>query len=101
VCVIGIARTTVQRALERSKAADLVWPLADGVSDEVLEEPRYEGLGKSVGFGAGVRKRQEPDWAHLVRELRRPAFTMVIDANGWQSGCCEFVIVPDRQGAGF
>ena len=34
VRVTGIARTTVQRALERSKAADLVWPLADDVSDE-------------------------------------------------------------------
>lgn len=78
VRVTGIARTTVQRALERSKAADLVWPLADDVSDEVLEERLYAGSGKSVGFGAGVRKRQEPDWGHLVRELRRPAVTMVI-----------------------
>lgn len=78
VRVTGIARTTVQRALERSKAAELVWPLADDVSDEVLEERLYGGSGKSVGFGAGVRKRQEPDWAELVRELRRPAVTMVI-----------------------
>ena len=78
VRVTGIARTTVQRALERSKAAELVWPLSDDVSDEVLEERLYGGSGKSVGFGAGVRKRQEPDWAELVRELRRPAVTMVI-----------------------
>ena len=78
VRVTGIARTTVQRALERSKAADLVWPLADDVSDDVLEERLYAGSGKSVGFGAGVRKRPEPDWAELVRELRRPAVTMVI-----------------------
>ena len=38
VRVTGIARTTVQRALERSKAAKLVWPLADEVSDALLEE---------------------------------------------------------------
>ena len=42
VRVTGIARTTVQRALERSKAAELVWPLADDVNDEVLEERLYE-----------------------------------------------------------
>ena len=78
VRVTGIARTTVQRALERSKAAKLVWPLADEVGDEVLAERLYAGSGKSAGFGAGVRKRQEPNWAELVRELRRPAVTMVI-----------------------
>ena len=73
-----IARTTVQRALERTKAAELVWPLGDEVSDEVLEKRLYAGSAKSTGIGAGVRKRQEPDWAELVRELRRPAVTMVI-----------------------
>ena len=78
VRVTGIARTTVQRALERSNAAKLVWPLGDEVSDAVLEERLYAGSGKSTGFGAGVRKLQEPDWADLVRELRRPAVTMVI-----------------------
>jgi len=78
VRVTGIARTTVQRALERTQAAKLVWPLADEVSDEMLEERLYAGSGKSTGFGAGVRKRQEPDWAELVRELRRPAVTMFI-----------------------
>ena len=78
VRVTGIARTTVQRALERTKAAKLVWPLGDEVSDEVLEQRLYAGSGKSAGFGAGVRKRQEPDWAELVRELRRPAVTMFI-----------------------
>jgi transposase len=78
VRVTGIARTTVQRALERSKSAELVWPLADDISDQVLEERLYGGSGKSVGSGAGMRKRAEPDWSDLVRELRRPAVTMVI-----------------------
>jgi len=78
VRVTGIARTTVQRALERSNAAKLVWPLGDEVSDAVLEERLHAGSGKSTGFGAGVRKLQELDWADLVRELRRPAVTMVI-----------------------
>ena len=78
VRVTGIARSTVQRALERTKAAELVWPLGDEVSDEVLEKRLYAGSAKSTGIGAGVRKRQEPDWAELVRELRRPAVTMVI-----------------------
>ena len=78
VRVTGIARTTVQRALERTKAAKLVWPLGDEVSDAALEERLYAGSAKSAGIGAGVRKRQEPDWADLVHELRRPAVTMFL-----------------------
>jgi len=35
VRVTGIDRTTVQRALERSKAAELVWPLAARVGHQI------------------------------------------------------------------
>jgi transposase len=72
----GVARSTVQDALKRATAAKLSWPLPDGLTDEELETRLFAKSGSS--YGSGVRKRPEPDWAHLVRELRRPAVTMVI-----------------------
>jgi transposase len=75
VRVVGISRTTVQRALERAKAADLSWPLSDDLTDEVLEARLFAGPGIAAGV---VRRRPEPDWGELVRELRRPAVTMMI-----------------------
>ena len=73
---VGLARSTVQDALKRAVAAKLSWPLPDDLTDEVLEARLFARAGG--GFGAGVRKRPEPDWGALVRELRRPAVTMVI-----------------------
>ena len=75
VRVVGISRTTIQRALERAKAADLSWPLSDDLTDEVLEARLFAGPGIAAGV---VRRRPEPDWGELVRELRRPAVTMMI-----------------------
>ena len=73
---VGLARSTVQDALRRAVAAGLSWPLPDDLTDEVLEARLFARAGS--GVGAGVRKRPEPDWGALVRELRRPAVTMVI-----------------------
>jgi transposase len=72
----GLARSTVQDALKRAVAAKLSWPLPDDLIDEVLEARLFARVGG--GVGAGARKRPEPDWGELVRELRRPAVTMVI-----------------------
>lgn len=73
---VGVARSTVQDAVKRAGAAKLAWPLPDDVSDEDLEGRLFaRPIG---GIGSGARKRPEPDWGHLVGELRRPAVTMVI-----------------------
>ena len=74
--VVGVARSTVQDALKRAAAAQLSWPLPDDLTDEVLEARLFARFGGGGTFGA--RKRPEPDWGQLVRELRRPAVTMVI-----------------------
>jgi transposase len=76
VRAVGMARSTVQDALKRAAAAKLSWPLGDELTDEVLEARLFARGGG--GVGTGVRKRPEPDWGQLVRELRRPAVTMVI-----------------------
>jgi transposase len=72
--VLGVARSTVQDTLKRATAAQLAWPLPDELTDELLEARLFT---KTVG-ASGARRRPEPDWGHLVRELKRPGVTMMI-----------------------
>ena len=78
VRAVGVARSTVQDALRRAATAGLYWPLPDGMSDAELEARLFARAGVGAGTGKGMRKRPEPDWAELSRELRRPAVTMMI-----------------------
>ena len=71
---LGVARSTIQDNLKRAAAAGLAWPLADDVTDEALER-RLFGRGTAA---PGQRRRVEPDWAALARELKRPGVTMTI-----------------------
>ncbi len=71
---LDVARSTVQDNLKRAAAAGLAWPLADDVTDDVLEDRLFG----RAGFAAGQRRRVEPDWAALARELKRPGVTMMI-----------------------
>jgi len=72
--LLGVARSTVQDNLKRAAAAGLAWPLADDLTDEVLEQRLFG----RAGFATGQRRRTEPDWAALTRELKRPGVTMMI-----------------------
>ena len=85
VRAVGAARSTVQDALKRAASAQLFWPLPDDLTDEVLEARLFARPGG--GAGAGVRKRPEPDWGQLVRELRRPAVTMMILWEEYRQAC--------------
>ena len=71
---LGVARSTVQDNLKRAAAAGLAWPLADDVTDDALELRLCGRAGKETG----QRRRIEPDWAALARELKRPGVTMMI-----------------------
>jgi transposase len=71
---LGVARSTIQDNLKRAAAAGLAWPLADGVTDDVLELRLFG----RAGVETGQRRRIEPDWAALARELKRPGVTMTI-----------------------
>jgi hypothetical protein len=71
---LGVARSTIQDSLKRAAAAGLVWPLAEGVTDDVLEQRLFG----RAGVATGQRRRVEPDWAALARELKRPGVTMMI-----------------------
>ena len=65
---LGVARSTIQDNLKRAAAAGLAWPLADDVTDEALETRLFG----RAGVTQGQRRRTEPDWAALARELKRP-----------------------------
>src|SRR5438270_2346836 len=71
---LGVARSTIQDNLKRGAAAGLAWPLADDVTDAGLEQRLYG----RAGVATGQRRRVEPDWAALARELKRPGVTMMI-----------------------
>jgi transposase len=71
---LGVARSTVQDNLKRAAAAGLAWPLADDVTDDALELRLFG----RAGVETGQRRRIEPDWAALARELKRAGVTMMI-----------------------
>ena len=72
--LLGVARSTIQDNLKRAAAAGLKWPLPEDVSDEALERQLFG----RAGVAPGKRRRVEPDWAELARELKRPGVTMMI-----------------------
>ena len=71
---LGVARSTIQDNLKRAAAAGLAWPLGGDVTDDVLEQRLFG----RTGVATGQRRRVEPDWAALARELKRPGVTMMI-----------------------
>jgi transposase len=71
---LGIARSTVALTLDRVAAAGLAWPLSATLSDRVLEALLYA----DAGSRQGVRRKAEPDWTHVHRELRRPGVTLML-----------------------
>jgi transposase len=71
---LGISPSTVREYLGRIAAAGIGWPLAADVTDESL----MERLFVNAGVRAGARFHVEPDWAALVREMKRPAVNLLI-----------------------
>jgi transposase len=72
---IGVARSTVGLCLTRVAAAGLSWPLARSLTDQALEALLFAPLGGST---PGARHKDEPDWAPVHRELRRPGVTLLL-----------------------
>ena len=71
---LGAARSTIQDNLKRAVAAGLSWPLPDDLHDDALEQRLFA----HAGVKTGARRRVEPDWAELARELKRPGVNMMI-----------------------
>lgn len=71
---VGISPSTVRLTLERFAGSGLVWPLAEGVSDDRLETLLFKGSGSKQGY----RSHAEPDWAAVHRELKRKHVTLTV-----------------------
>src|SRR6266404_429135 len=71
---VGVASSTVRLTLQRLAAAGLGWPLPAEMTDTALEEQLFTAVGKKQGH----RRRAEPDWAAVHRELKRKHVTLQI-----------------------
>src|SRR5689334_3339777 len=71
---VGVASSTVRLTLKRLAAAGLDWPLPAEMTDAALEARLFTAAGKKQGH----RRRAEPDWAAVHRELKRKHVTLQI-----------------------
>ena len=71
---LGVSRSTVKEYLARAAAAELTWPLPAELSDAVLQEQLFAAGGPKPG----TRRRVEPNWAALVREMKRPGVNLTV-----------------------
>ena len=71
---VGVAPSTVRLTLKRLAAAGLRWPLPTEMTDAALEAQLFT----AVGTKQGHRRRAEPDWVAVHRELKRKHVTLQI-----------------------
>jgi len=84
---LGLSHSRVAGYLGRAEAAGVPWPLAEDLGEAELEARLFPG---SEGQG---RRRPEPDWGRVHRELRRKGVTLQLlwleykreHPNGYQS----------------
>jgi transposase len=72
---VGVGRSTVQDYVARATGARLGWPLPPDLSDAELEQRLFP---RQSAAKPGVRRHPEPDWAALVREMKRPGVSLMI-----------------------
>ena len=71
---LGVARSTIQDNLRRAEEAGLGWPLPPDMTDAVLEEQLFS----KMRHRPSRRRRTEPDWTALAREMKRPGVNLMI-----------------------
>jgi transposase len=71
---LGVSAGTVRAMLARFEASGLDWPLPLDLSDADLEARLYG----EAGTRRGERRRTEPDWAAVNREMKRKHVTLQI-----------------------
>lgn len=70
----GVPRRTVRALFERFAARGLTWPLGEDVTEDDLEGLLF----REAGARAGGRRRPEPDWSEVHRELKAKHVTLQI-----------------------
>lgn len=68
----GVPPSTVIDCVARAKAAGLTWPLPEGMDDRDLETLLYNRRGSRPGR----KRRPDPDWGEVHRELKRKGVTL-------------------------
>ena len=71
---LGLARSMVRETLKRAETAGLAWPLPEDMNDSALEAALYSSWRSKRGH----RRIVEPDWASVLRELKRKHVTLLI-----------------------
>ena len=71
---LGVARSTIQDNLRRAQASGVGWPVPAELTDDILEQRLFTRAGVKVG----LRRRSEPDWGSLARELKRPGVSLMV-----------------------
>ena len=71
---MGVARSTLREMQSRFEKSGLPWPLPLDLTDVELEARLYGEAGTKQGH----RRRAEPDWAAVNRELKRKHVTLQI-----------------------
>jgi transposase len=69
-----VAPSTVRLTLKRLASAGLSWPLPAELTDATLEAQLFT----EVGTKQGHRRRAEPDWGEIHRELKRKHVTLQV-----------------------
>ena len=80
--MLGVARSTIRDNLRRAREAGLSWPLSSKLTDAVLEERLFAHSGGQ----RGARRRTEPVWSELVRELKRPGVNLMVLWEEYRAG---------------
>lgn len=70
----GVAASTLREMFRRFEKSGVAWPLPLDLADADLEARLYGEAGTKHGH----RRRAEPDWAALNRELKRKHVTLQI-----------------------
>lgn len=91
---LNISISTIAEYIARAKAADISWPLPEGMTEEDL----YSKLFLPVNHD--VVKRTRPDWEWVHKELRRKGVTLLLlwreyraihsDGIGYTRFCVEY-----------
>jgi transposase len=76
---VGVAPSTVRLTLKRVASAGLSWPLPAQMTDSALEAALFA----AVGTKQGHRRRAEPDWAEIHRDLKRKHVTLAMLWDGY------------------
>ena len=71
---LGVARSTIQDNLRRAQASGIAWPVPAELTDDILEQRLFA----RGGTKAGLRRRSEPDWGTLARELKRAGVSLMV-----------------------